>query len=179
MEKNTHTHTQKNKALEAEKLGEKFDVNGDLEEERLFRAQAEENHPGKSLVPRLCCRMFYCSQTTVSGQSNQSSVSKFCSGAAAPLEWSTESHESSALVGCSVWAVESIFPFQQLLQSHLSSLLCTSVHLGVCIKPGCACKNYFAFDSSTDIYGINDCPHYCLENLENISEMLSLGLSYT
>lgn len=77
-----------------------------------------------------------------------SSVPKFCSSAAAPVECSTESHQSSALVGCSMWAAESLFPVQQLLQSCLSSC-CYSV-LGMYVKPGCACKNFFAFDSSTD-----------------------------
>lgn len=51
--KRTNTHT---KSLDVE--GKKFGVNGSLEEERLFRAQAEEEHPGKSLVPGLaaeCC----------------------------------------------------------------------------------------------------------------------------
>lgn len=52
LEGNEWSH-EKKASIEVEKLGKKIDINGDLEEERLSRAQAEEKHLGKSFVPRL------------------------------------------------------------------------------------------------------------------------------
>lgn len=116
------------KCLEAEKLGKKFGKNGCQEQGKLFRAQAEENHPGKALVPRLAVECFMALQALFEGRGVSPQWPSFV--LVLQLPWS---HGSSALVPCSVWAAESIplpIPAASAVLPELLLLLCSS--WGVC-----------------------------------------------